>query len=318
MRVVFLGTPEFAVPSLRAVLNSPYEVCAVFTQPDRPAGRGQKSQPSSVKQCAQSHGVPVHQPEKIKAEENRPVFERYQPDFIVVVAFGQILPGWMLRCARVAPVNVHASLLPKYRGAAPVTWALLNGDAMTGVTTMLMDEHLDTGPMLLRREVAIPEMMTAGELASQLSMVGADLLIPTLDGLRLGTLQPAAQDDSLATWAPRIDKEMAAISWKRNAREIHNQIRAFNPWPLAFTSFLDRRVQILRSIPESGVVDAALVPGTYLGPTEVGIRVKCGGGTVLEVLEVKLEGKSRITGREFASGARLQPGAALFPNDELR
>jgi methionyl-tRNA formyltransferase len=317
MRVVFLGTPEFAVPSLRALLSSSYDVCAVFTQPDRPAGRGQKSQQSPVKQCALSYRIPVHQPEKIKAEENRPVFEEYQPDFIVVVAFGQILPGWLLHAARVAAVNVHASLLPKYRGAAPITWALLNGDAMTGVTTMIMDEHLDTGPLLLRREVAIPEMMTAGELASQLSMVGADILIPTLDGLRSGTLRPEAQDSSMVTWAPRIDKEMASISWSRKAGDIHNQIRAFNPWPLAFTSFRGRRVQVLRSMPESSVVDAALVPGIYLGPTEFGIRVKCGGGTVLEVLEVKLEGKGCITGREFASGARLQPGAGVFQNEEF-
>jgi methionyl-tRNA formyltransferase len=297
---------------LRALLDSPYEVCAVFTQPDRPAGRGQRPQPSPVKRCAESQRVPVFQPEKIRTEENRPVFEKCQPDFIVVVAFGQILPGWLLRLAKVAPVNVHASLLPRYRGAAPITWAILNGDVTTGVTTMLMEEHLDTGPILLKREVPIPETSTAGELASQLSVVGAELLIPTLEGLKAGTLQPVAQDDSLATWAPRIEKEMAEISWERSAREIHNQIRAFNPWPLAFASFGRRRVQILRSMPERGVAGDLRTPGAYLGATQSGSRVSCGGGTVLEVLEVKLEGRNRISGREFANGARLQPNTPLF------
>lgn len=312
MRVIFLGTPEFAVPSLCALINSPYEVSAVFTQPDRPAGRGHKPQPSPVKQCVERQGIPVFQPEKIRSEENRPTIEKFQPDFIVVVAFGQILPGWLLRSPKVAPVNVHASLLPKYRGAAPVSWAIRNGDSITGVTTMIMEERLDTGPMLLRREVPIEETATAGELASLLSEVGADLLIPTLEGLRLGSLQAVAQDDSQATWAPRIDKEMAEISWEQCAREIHNQIRAFNPWPLAYTSFRDRRLQILRSLPEREMVDGAIASGTYLGVSQSGFRVSCGGGTILQVMEVRLDGKSRISGRDFANGFHLQPDEPVF------
>jgi methionyl-tRNA formyltransferase len=312
MRVVFLGTPEFAIPSLHALFESAYEVCAVFTQPDRPGGRGQRLQPSPVKQYAERQGVPVFQPAKIKSEENRPIVEKYQPDFIVVVAFGQILPAWLLQSAKVAPVNVHGSLLPKYRGAAPIPWAILNGDEITGVTTMLMDEHLDTGPMLLKREVPIPEMMTAGELASHLAMIGAELLIPTLDGLRSGAIRPEIQDESQATWASRIEKEMAEISWERNAREIHNRIRAFNPWPLAFTSFGGKRIQILRSRPESAVMADARTAGVFLGTTQIGMRVSCGAGTVLEVLEAKLEGKRRVSGQEFANGARLRPDSPPF------
>ncbi len=313
MRVVFLGTPEFAVPSLRALLDCrTYEVCAVFTQPDRPAGRGHRMQASPVKQVALAEGIPVYQPEKVKSEENRAIIEKLQPDFLVVVAFGQILPGWLLRSAKVAPVNVHGSLLPKYRGAAPVAWALLNGDAVTGVTTMLMDEHLDTGPMLLKSELPIPETMTAGELSSALSLAGAELLIPTLEGLRMGTLKPVVQDDGAATLAPRISKEMAKIAWDRTAREIHNQVRAFNPWPLAFTCFRGGRVQILRSMPEKAVVNDPGPPGTFLAATRSGIRVSCGAGTVLEVIELKPEGRGSVSGREFASGARLQPCTTPF------
>ncbi len=311
MRVVFLGTPEFAIPSLRALLDN-CDVCAVFTQPDRPAGRGQRPRTSPVKRCAEERGIPVYQPEKIRAEENRAIFEKYAPDFIVVVAFGQILPGWLLRSPRIAPVNVHASLLPKYRGAAPVAWALLNGDTVSGVTTMIMDEHLDTGPMLLRREVPVPETMNAGELAARLSAVGAEILVPTLEGLRSGTLQPVPQDDSMATVAPGIKKEMAEINWLASAREIHNRIRAFNPWPLAFTAARGRRVQILRSLPGSAVIGETTPPGTYLEASRDGINVSCGHGSVLEVLELKLEGKSVTSGREFASGARLRPGEHLF------
>ncbi len=312
MRVIFLGTPEFAVPSLRVLLRSSYEVCAVFTQPDRPAGRGRKPHASPIKQLAEASGIPAFQPEKIKAEENRSVFEKYQPDFIVVVAFGQLLPAWLLRSAGIAPVNVHASLLPRYRGAAPIAWAILNGETVSGVTTMLMDEHLDTGPMLMKREVPVSDMTTGGELASQLSVVGAELLVPTLDGLRSGNLRPEAQDHSKASLAPRITKEMAEISWERRARDIHNQVRAFNPWPLSYTHFGGRRIQILRTRPESGTLDGAGAAGTFLDTTCDGIRVICGAGTVLELLELKSEGKGRVSGREFANGARLQPHTPIF------
>ncbi len=315
MRVIFLGTPEFAVPSLRALVDSHYEVCAVFTQPDRPAGRGQKPLPSPVKQLALRNDIPVFQPVKIRAEENRAIFERLDADFIVVVAFGQILPGWLLRSVKVAPVNVHASLLPKYRGAAPVVWAIRNGETVTGVTTMIMDEQLDTGPMLLKREVAISNAATAGELGCQLSSLGAEILIPTLEGLRLGTVQPKRQNEAEATWAPRIEKESAEILWDRSAGLIHNDIRAFNPWPLAYTSFRGKRIQVLKSLAEPGVHGNTEAPGTYLGPTADGMRIACGNSTVLQVLEVKLEGKGSTSGRGFANGFHLRPGEPVFGPD---
>jgi methionyl-tRNA formyltransferase len=317
MRVVFLGTPEFAVPSLQALIGSSYQVTAVFTQPDRPTGRGQKPHPPVVKILALAHEIPVHQPEKVRGEEYSALVEELHPDFIVVVAYGQILPGWLLKAARIAPVNVHASLLPKYRGAAPVAWALLKGESVTGVTTMLMDERLDTGPVLLKREVPVPESMTAGELATLLSHAGAALLIPTLDGLRDGTLRPVAQDDAQASWAPRILKEEAQIAWEASAREIHNMIRAFYPWPLAFTeSRGGKRVQILRSRTVESLDTKGRCPGTFLGKTEVGMLVQCGGGSVLEVLELQLQSRRPTSGREFAIGARLLADTLLFPRSE--
>jgi methionyl-tRNA formyltransferase len=306
MRVVFLGTPEFAVPALRKLRDSGYSVCGVFTQPDRPAGRGQKLQPSPVKVLAQEAGIPVFQPEKIKQDENRAIFQNLQPDFIVVVAYGQILPGWLLKSARIAPINIHASLLPRYRGAAPAAWAIVHGETATGVTTMLMREKLDSGPILLQREIPIPLTITAGELLNELSDIGASLLIQTLDQLHRDEAHPVEQDESLATWAPRITKEMARISWEKKASDIHNLIRGLNPWPVARSSFRGGRIKIWRSLP--GEYDLRGTPGTYLGAYEDGIRVQCGEGTVLNLLEVQMPGKARITGRQFGSGAHVQTG----------
>jgi methionyl-tRNA formyltransferase len=311
MRVVFLGTPEFAVPSLRALLASSHEICAVFTQPDRPSGRGQRLQPPPVKIHAESAGIPVYQPPKIRSEENRPLIQSLGPDFIVVVAFGQILPPWLLQAPRLGPVNVHASLLPRYRGAAPVVWALVNGERVTGVTTMLMDEHLDTGPILLQREIAADGRITGGELAAELAEAGAELLIPTLEGLANRTIRPLAQDDSLATYAPRITKEMSWISWDRPSLDLHNLIRALNPWPLACTMFDGRRLQLFRSS-VSDFTGGGAAAGTFLGTAAEGMRIACGDGTGLELLEVQLESRKRVSGREFATGARLVPGTQPF------
>jgi methionyl-tRNA formyltransferase len=312
MRVVFLGTPIFAVPAFRVLLDHSYEICGVFTQPDRPSGRGQKLQPSPVKALAQAHGIPVFQPDGIRKEENRAILEELRPDFIVVAAYGQILPEWLLRSPRLAPVNIHASLLPRYRGAAPIPWAILNGDSITGVTTMVILEKLDSGPILLQQEVPIPPTKTAGELAADLSMIGANLLIPTLDGLRNNTLKPKLQDESQVTWAPRITKEMARISWERCALDIHNQIRAMNPWPVALTAFRDKLLHIWRSMPADQSTGSAPKPGTFLGVSTNGIRVQCGESSVLELLEVQLPAKDRVSGREFAIGARLHAGELLF------
>jgi methionyl-tRNA formyltransferase len=311
MRVAFLGTPDFAVPALQALLDHSYEVAAVFTQPDRPSGRGHKLQASPVKAVALQRGIPVYQPEKIRSEENRAIFGGIAADFIVAAAYGQILPGWVLRSARLAPVNVHASLLPRYRGAAPIAWAILNGDAVTGVTTMLMEEGLDSGPILLQREISISCGMTTGELAARLSVMGADLLIQTLKELEHGRVHPVVQDEKLVSWAPRITKEMAQITWNNAARPIHNRIRAMNPWPGAYAFFRSEHLQIWRGLPEEEAAAGTPAAGTVLGLSRDGIRVQCGEGTVLDVLEVQMPGKSRVSGRAFASGARLRPGDSI-------
>ncbi len=312
MRVVFLGTPDFAVPSLRALLAGPYQVCAVFTQPDRPAGRGHALHASPVKDVASSAGIDVHQPEKIRDEQVRARIESLAPDFLVVVAYGQILPGWLLRVPRYGSVNVHASLLPRYRGAAPIAWAILNGDTVTGVTTMLMDEGMDTGPMLLRREVAVESTVTTGELTAQLAATGAELLTATLDGLAAGRIGAIPQDNSLATLAPRIRKEMGAIDWRQDARAIHDRVRALNPWPLAFSTFRGQRMQILRTLPaalgEAGISGRVHAPATFVGLTDQGMLVSCGAGSALELVEVQVESRKRVFGRQFAVGARLRPG----------
>jgi len=310
MRVVFLGTPSFAVPTLRALLHSPYDVCAVFTQPDRPSGRGQRLHPPPVKVLANQYSIPVFQPPKIRTEDNRPVLKGMKPEFIVVAAFGQILPRWLLDTAGVAPVNVHPSLLPKYRGAAPVVWPILNGDEVSGVTTMLMDERLDTGPILLREEMPISDAATAGELEAALAEAGAGLLLRTLDGLLSGSVQPVPQEDSQASLAPRINKEMARVDWRRSAREIHNMVRAFNPWPLAFSEFRNERVQILRSAAAGGMGNAD--PGVFLGFSRDGMMILCGSATVLEVLQVKPASRQAVSGREFGVGARLKPNEPVF------
>lgn len=312
MRVVFLGTPDFAVPSLRMLLDHSYEICAVFTQPDRPSGRGQRQQPSPVKVCAQANGIPIFQPERIRNEENRAIFDSLRPDFIAVVAYGQILPGWLLRAARVASVNVHFSLLPLYRGAAPVSRAILNGEKVTGVTTMLLDEKLDAGPILLQQEAAIPLTKTTGELTSDLADIGANLLIQTMDGLQKEIIKPVIQDENRVSWAPRITKEMALIPWNKRALEIHNQIRAMNPWPVAYGIFRHERLQIWRSLPEEQAFESALSPGAFLGQSPNVIRVLCGEGTVLDLVELQMPGKGRVTSREFANGARLRAGEQLF------
>jgi methionyl-tRNA formyltransferase len=306
MRVIFLGTPEFAVPSLRALITGAHEVCAVFTQPDRPAGRGQKPHACAIKNYALQAGIPVFQPEKIRDAANQPLLASLRPDVIVVVAFGQILPRWLLQLPRLGCVNVHGSLLPQYRGAAPVAWAILNDEAVSGITTMLMDEHLDTGPMLMKREVRITPEMTSGELASILSETGAELLIPTLAGLEDGSLKPIFQDDSQASFAPRITKEMARIDWKRDALSIHNQVRGLNPWPLAFFECGGQRVQVLKSRPSGMRPEAACVPGTFGGVTEQGMCVACGENGWIEILEVQPAGKKHMRARDFANGARLQ------------
>jgi methionyl-tRNA formyltransferase len=310
MRVLFLGTPQFAVPALRELIHH-HEVCGVFTQPDRPSGRGQKLQPSPIKELAQARGIPVHQPEKIRAEENRAIVEAYTPDCIIAAAYGQIIPPWLLSLSRMLPVNIHASLLPQYRGAAPISWSILNGDDFSGITTMVIEEALDAGAILLQEKVAIGLEMTAGDLTTQLSETGAHLLIKTLAAMQRGELNPIPQDAALVSWAPRFTKEMAPIHWEKPALAIHNHIRAMNPWPIANTFCHEEKIQIFRSMPREPSGSLAL-PGTLLQISGNGISIQCGQGSVLNILEVQRPSKGRVSGREFAAGARLGAGEIVF------
>jgi methionyl-tRNA formyltransferase len=310
MRVVFLGTPEFAVPTLRQLLDNSYDVCAVFTQPDRPAGRGHKLHPSPVKTLALMRGIPVFQPEIIRLDENRVIFDELRPDFLVVVAYGQILPGWLLQSARLAPINVHASLLPRFRGAAPMPWAIIRGETVTGVSTMIMQEKLDSGPVLMQRSIPLPPPMTAGELSHALSEMGANLLIQTLSKFQRNELTPVPQDENLVTWAPRITKEIGRISLEKPALEIHNQIRGLNPWPAAYCDFHGVRLHIWRSQVEDR--SAKEIPGTFIGFSDDAMLVQCGERTVLGLQEVQMPGKSRITGKQFANGSRLRVGDMII------
>jgi len=305
MRVIFLGTPEFAVPSLKKLLASRYEVCAVVTQPDRPAGRGRRIQASPVKLLAAAHGLPVHQPEKIRNAEHQAALASYAPDFLVVVAFGQILPRWLLETARLAPVNVHASLLPRYRGAAPVNWAILNGEEITGITIMRMDEGMDTGDILSQAQVQIEKGESAETLEEKLSLLGGKLLAETIEKIKKGEISPIPQDHTRATYAPPLKKEDGKIDWRREAELIDRQVRAFNPWPGAFTRWNDRLLKVYR-----GEVRK------HPRPEEAG-RVIWVGSDFIEVAtgkdsfiikEVQLEGKRRMGVREFLLGHPITIG----------
>lgn len=311
MRVLFLGTPQFSVPALRQLIDR-YEVCGVFTQPDRPSGRGNKLQPGPVKALAQANGIPVFQPEKIRSEENRSLVRDLNPDCIIAAAYGQIIPLWLLQCSSMLPVNIHASLLPKYRGAAPIAMSILNGDDASGVTIMVIEEALDAGAILLQEKVPISLQMTAGDLTTQLSETGAQLLIEALEKLETGELKPIPQDETRVSWAPRLTKEMSPISWDKPAMEIHNKIRAMNPWPIANAIFRGEKINILRSMPGESMKLSSTLPGTLLQISGNGISIQCGQGTVLDILEVQRPSKGRISGREFASGARLHAGEVLF------
>jgi methionyl-tRNA formyltransferase len=263
-----------------------------------------------VKTLALSRGIRVFQPEKLRAEENRATVENLNPDVIVTAAYGQLVPVWMLRLSRLFPVNMHTSLLPRWRGAAPVARAILSGDSTSGVTTMVMDESLDAGGILLREEVPVSIDTTTGELMETLAEVGARLLIRTLEGLQSGKLTPTPQDEALVTWAQKITKAEAAVSWEQPAMEIHNRIRALNPSPGVVIDFKGERISLWRSLPAESAVNAS--PGTLLGVVGNSLRVACGDASAIDISEIQRPGKKRTNGREFASGSRLKPGDFLY------
>jgi len=305
--LVFCGTPAFAVPLLEKLVASGFRVHLVVTQPDRPKGRGMELVPSPVKESALKLNLPIVQPDRIKTnEEFRSQLAAIKPDAIIVVGYGRIIPQWMLDLPRLGNINLHASLLPKYRGAAPIQWAIANGDTVTGNTTMRIDAGLDTGDVLLQKELAIDPDDTAVTLAPRLANMGADLLVETLRGLDSRTIKPLKQDDSQASLAPILKKEDGAIDFGRSAIEILNRLRAFQPWPGAYTKFRGKNLQILR----------VRVSTEAVAPAELQVSANrllagCGHNTALELLEVQLEGKKRILAEDFIRGYRLQNGETL-------
>ncbi len=312
MRILFCGTPQFAVPTLKYLLAlSDFEIVGVITQPDRPRGRGQEVSFSRVKETAVAANVAVHQPEKIRAPENEALLRKLAPDCVVIIAYGQIIPARLLPIPRLGWINLHASLLPKYRGAAPINWAIVNGETRTGVTTMRIDAGMDTGEMLLRSEIEIGANETAPELAARLSESGASLMAETLRGLAAGSITAQAQNHAEASYAPMLKKEDGRIDWKRPAMEIYNRMRGFAPWPGAYTTFRGQSCHVWgepvskeggAGLP-SGAGGAA--PGTLFGEKNE-LFVRCGDATVLRLLTVKVEGRKPVKASDFANGARLK------------
>jgi methionyl-tRNA formyltransferase len=305
MRIVFMGTPQAAVPTLRRCLEDGHEVVAVWTQPDKAAGRGNKVAFSPVKEFAVSRGISVFQPARIKNDEAKQLFASHDAEVAVVVAYGRILPDEFLRAPRRGCINVHFSLLPLYRGAAPANWAIVNGEAETGVTTMFIDPTLDTGPILLQHKTPIGEKETAPELMQRLSEIGAELLGETL--ARLDDLTPRPQRDADATFAPVLTKEDGLIDWSHSAFDIERRVRGFQPWPNAYTSFNSKGLTIWNAEPLTPT-NANATPGEIIVAQRDELIVSCGNETALRLLEVQPESRKRLTVREFISGARLKVG----------
>src|SRR5262245_14992767 len=313
MRLIFMGTPEFAVPSLRKLIESGHEIIAVFTQPDRPVGRKKIVTPPPVKVFAAEHGLAIHQPSKIKTDEARRQFEPLfkESDAGVVAAYGRILPDWMLNAPRHGCVNVHSSLLPKYRGAAPINWAVARGERETGVTIMLMDAGLDTGPVLLRRATAIGDEETAAVWTPRLAELGAELLIEALSRLERGEIGPEPQNDAEATLAPILKRQDGEVDWAMSATEIFNRLRGFTPFPGCHTFFNGHRLDIVEARAEPGGGAVKFEPGVVSETAKDSFVVACGDATRLRITEVQPEGKRAMPARDFLNGARLQVGAKL-------
>lgn len=301
-RIVFAGTPDFSVPPLRALLASPHQVVGVYSQPDRPAGRGRKLTPSPVKEVAVDAGIPVFQPVNFKDPAAVAELAALDADLMVVVAYGLLLPRSVLDAPRIGCVNIHASVLPRWRGAAPIQRAVLAGDAVSGVTIMRMEEGLDTGPMYLIEEVELADDETGGSLHDRLSVLGAEALMKALPGILDGTLVPQPQDDAQACYAKKLDKSEAVIDWTRPAADIERQVRAFNPWPVAQTLFEDANLRIWRGYAIKGMGGA---PGTVMNADRHGIDVATGDG-LLRITELQLPGKRAMAARDFINANSIQ------------
>ncbi|HZI92795.1 MAG TPA: methionyl-tRNA formyltransferase [Patescibacteria group bacterium] len=311
MKVLFMGTPAFAAESLAALLDAGHDVRAAVTRPDAPSGRGLSRRSPAVKELALARGVPTLQPEEVKGDLFAQQVAELGADIIVVVAFGRILPQRLLEAAPLGAVNVHASLLPRLRGASPIVWAIARGEPLTGVTTMRMVRKLDAGDILMQSETPIQPEETAGQLESRLARLGGDLLVRTLTGLQAGSIKPRPQDESAVTWAPMLRKEDGLIEWSRSAREIARLVRAFDPWPAARTGLPDgsgRQFRLWKAAEDPGATaPGAAGPGTIVG-TDDGILVCCGQGTMLRVTELQPDGRKRMSAQAALAGRYLGPG----------
>lgn len=308
MRVIFMGTPDFAVPSLEALLTK-HEVVLVVTQPDKPKGRGKKMVPTPVKACALEHGIPVLQPEKVKEPEFVEQLRSYEPDLIAVTAFGQILSEPILEMPKYGCINVHGSLLPKYRGAAPMQWSIIDGEKVTGITTMYMAKGLDSGDMLLKAEVKITDEDTFATIHDKMAVTGANLLLDTLDQLEAGTLERIPQDHDAATYAPMITKETGHIDWSKNRQDIINLIRGLNPVPAAYTIYEEEVLKIFGAVISDVQADDA-ANGEIVAVVKKGFVVKCGDGCLL-ITEVQARGGKRMMTDAYLRGHAMKEGILL-------
>lgn len=304
-----MGTPEFAVPSLEILIKNGFDVCAVFTKPDKPQGRKQIILPTPVKAFAMEHGIKIYQPEKLKVAESYELLKEINPDLIVVVAYGKILPKNFIDYPKFGCINVHGSLLPKYRGAAPIQWSIINGDSVTGITTMYMNEGLDTGDILMQEKIFINDTDTSEELKKKMSVLGAETLLKTLNNLE--SLTPIKQDDAQATLSPPLDKLTGDIDWSKTAAEIHNLVRGSNPWPIAHTTLRGKLFKIYKT-KVSKLRPSA--PGKVVSTSP--LVIGCGADTSLELLEVQISGKKRMPASDFARGYRLSDKTVLGDSAE--
>ena len=304
-----MGTPDFAVPSLKALVEAGHELCGVFTQPDKPKNRGMKLQQSPVKQYALEAGLAVYQPARMRDGEALGMLRELEPDLIAVAAYGKILPVDILELPRLGCVNVHSSLLPKYRGAAPINWAILNGDNETGVTIMYMAEGMDTGDILAQAATPIDINENAAQLFDRLALMGADLLVETVKGLEAGAVKPVPQDESRASHASMLSREQSPMDWGRTARQLHDQVRGLFPWPSARLELDGVRCKVLRTTLSGGTTNKA--PGTVLQADKKGLRIACGDGGILDILELQPDGKKAMTATAFLLGHPILVGTTL-------
>jgi methionyl-tRNA formyltransferase len=312
MNLIFCGTPQFAVPTLQALLREGFTIQLVLTNRDEPSGRGYERRPSPVKRVAQEQGLVVFHPTRLRDRFTQAFLSGFQPDLIAVVAYGHILPPWMIDLPRLGCVNLHASLLPKYRGAAPIPWAIIRGERATGVSTMKMDPGLDTGDVLLQRQIEIAEEDTTETLSERMSAIGAELVVETLRRLDRAEITPRPQEHGLATLAPMLKKEDGQIDWSLTAEEIARRVRGLRPWPGAFTRFRDKTLHVWAATAVQARTGGAIDPGVVVA--EGGrLLVACGHGTVLEIQEAQLADRKRMSASDFLNGVRLATPEKLGP-----